>query len=100
MIVHIVTWTFKDHAEGRSKEENMIFVKKSLESLKAEIPEIVSIEVGLDFSRTGASHDLALYSEFQSIEDLETYQKHPSHMAVADYIGKVRDGRVVVDYVR
>lgn len=100
MIVHIVMWTFKEHAEGHTKQENMAMVKENLESLKNVIPEIVQIEVGCDFSKSEASYDLVLYSEFHSELDLETYQSHPAHQKVAEYIGKVRESRILVDYVR
>ncbi|WP_420862724.1 Dabb family protein [Tissierella carlieri] len=26
------------------------------------------------------------------------YQKHPNHVKIAEYIGKIRESRVVVDY--
>ncbi|MGL5244279.1 MAG: Dabb family protein [Sarcina sp.] len=32
------------------------------------------------------------------MEDLNSYQKHPEHVKVGEFISKVRDGRVVVDY--
>ena len=31
-------------------------------------------------------------------EDLELYQKHPEHLKVAEFIGKARERRAVVDY--
>ena len=45
MIKHIVFFGLADHAEGKSKAENALFIKAELEKLKETIPEIVSIEV-------------------------------------------------------
>jgi hypothetical protein len=35
---------------------------------------------------------------FKSQNDLDVYLKHPDHRAVAEFVGKVRESRVVVDY--
>jgi hypothetical protein len=98
MIKHIVMWKLKEFAEGRSKKENAAYMKNMLENLKEFIPEIVEIEAGANFNEGATAFDIALYSVFRSVEDLETYQKHPEHQKIADYINKVRDERVVVDY--
>ena len=42
--------------------------------------------------------NVALYCELDSMADLDTYQNHPDHQAVAAYIGKVKKARVAVDY--
>jgi Stress responsive A/B Barrel Domain len=39
-----------------------------------------------------------LYSEFNTEQDLELYQKHPEHVKVAEFIAKARERRAVVDY--
>nr|NIP29362.1 Dabb family protein [Candidatus Dadabacteria bacterium]NIQ13421.1 Dabb family protein [Candidatus Dadabacteria bacterium] len=35
---------------------------------------------------------------FNSKEDLTTYQKHPDHMKVAEFLSDLRTERRVVDY--
>lgn len=98
MIKHIVMWKLKDSAEGRDKLENARIIKEEVESLKNEISEIIDIEVGINIVDDAQSYDIVLYSTFASSEDLDKYQKHPLHVKVAGYIGKVRESRVVVDY--
>ncbi len=98
MIKHIVMWRLKDFAHGRSKEENAKELKNSLESLKEKIREIKYIEVGIDVNRSDAAFDVVLYSEFDSLEDLEAYQKHPEHVKVAGFVSEIRSERAVVDY--
>lgn len=98
MIKHIVMWKLKDSAEGRDKLENARIIKEEVESLKNEISEIIDIEVGINIVDDAQSYDIVLYSTFASPEDLDKYQKHPSHVKAAGYIGKVRESRVVVDY--
>ena len=98
MIKHIVLWKLKDSAEGATRAENAKKIKVSLEALKAKIPQIRYIEVGINVIPSDAAYDVALYSEFASEQDLDTYQKHPEHVKAADFVGKVRQSRVVVDY--
>ncbi len=98
MIKHIVLWKLKNSAEGAGKDENAKKMKTALEALKAKIPQVRRIEAGINMIPSDAAYDVALYSEFASEKDLDAYQKHPEHLKVADFIGKIRESRVVVDY--
>ena len=98
MVKHIVMWKLKDFAEGKSKEENIKFIKKELENLVNLIPEIKLLEVGENIL-PDKIYDAVLYSEFDSLEDLEIYQNHPEHKKVASYISKIRDDRIAGDYM-
>jgi hypothetical protein len=96
MVKHIVMWTLKDEAEGGTKAQNALKLKAMIEGLQAVIPEILRIEVGINFNPSG--DDVVLYSEFASRAALETYQQHPEHVKVAEFVGKVKAERHVVDY--
>lgn len=98
MIKHIVMWTLKDHAEGRSKQANASLMKDMLEALADVIPEIVSLEVGLNMAESEAAYDIVLVSSFNSRKDLDTYQVHPAHEQVKSFVAQVREKRAVVDY--
>ena len=98
MIKHIVMWRLKDFAEGASRVENAKKLKETLEGLKDKISEIREIEVGINFNPSDAAPDVVLYSTFDSAEDLNAYQKHPEHVKVAEFVGKIRSDRNVVDY--
>jgi hypothetical protein len=70
-----------------------------LENLINEIPQIKKIEVGINHPDAPAgNYDLALYSEFETMDDLDIYQKHPAHQQAAAYVKKVVTARVCVDY--
>lgn len=99
MIKHIVMWKLKNFAEGKTKEENFKFIKESLENLADLIPEIKFIEVGKNINNSDSAFDAVLYSEFDSPEDLEIYQNHPEHKKISEYVTKIRDKRVVGDYM-
>lgn len=99
MVKHIVMWKLKDFAEGSSRIENAKHIKELLESLKDKIAEIKSIEAGININNSDSAYDVVLYSEFEDDAALEAYQNHPEHIKVADFIGKVKEHRVVVDYI-
>jgi hypothetical protein len=98
MLKHIVMWQFKDEAEGKTKAENCLHVKKMLEALPAVIPFIGKLEVGINEYPSSMASDMVLVTEFDSKEDLDLYAVHPEHVKVSEYVGKVRSARSVVDY--
>ncbi|MCP5003353.1 MAG: Dabb family protein [Planctomycetes bacterium] len=98
MIKHIVMWKLHNHAEGHNKEENLIAAKEKLESLNGKVPGLCRLEVGCDYSKTDASSDLVLYSEFESKEGLVCYQNHPEHKLLLPFMSAICSERRVVDY--
>jgi len=99
MIKHIVFFGLADNAEGKTKAENAQKIKTELENLQHLIPQIKKIEVGINYPNAPkTNYDIALYSEFETFEDVDIYQEHPEHKKVAAYIGKVRVSRAAVDY--
>ena len=98
MIKHIVMWKIKDSHEGMNKDELMDKIKQDLEGLKSGIPEIKEMEIGRNSNELPTSFDIALYSEFESQEDLDIYKEHPDHLEVAQFIRQVTTDAVVVDY--
>ena len=97
MVRHVVMWKLKDQALGNDKDANARLVREKLESLRGQIPVLLLLEVGLDFSATAASADVVLVSEFASREDLAAYQAHPEHRAVAAFVSDVVAERRLVD---
>lgn len=98
MIKHIVLWKIKENAEGKSKAENIQMVKEMLLSLK-NLPMLIELEVGINAENADKSNfDISLLTVFNSIDNLNAYQVHPDHKAVAAYIGKVREERACIDY--
>ena len=98
MLKHIVMWQFKDEAEGKSKTENCLFIKKMLEALPSQISFIRKLEVGINEYPSSMASDMVLVTEFDTKEDLDLYSVHPEHVKVSEYVGKVRSSRSVVDF--
>lgn len=99
MLKHIVLFKLKTISEGASKEENAKKIKHDLEALKGKIPQILHIEVGINCIPGDAAYDVVIYSEFADENALSLYAKHPEHVKIAEFVGKVRESRVVVDYI-
>lgn len=97
MIEHVVMWKFADFAEGKTKEENMDWVREHLLALPAIIPEIRKMEIGKDIGHTEMSYDMVLIMHFDSMDALHTYKVHPDHQAVSSYVKKIRIARATVD---
>ena len=91
-------WRLHEESEGRSKEENALELKSRLEKLVGVIPNICSLEVGINVTELGASSDVVLYSDFADWEALEQYRKHPQHLALIEFLDGVRSEMRVVDY--
>ena len=98
MIKHIVMFKLKERAEGRDRADNIKALQAMLEALPAKIKEIVFFEVGINFLEASIAYDLVLVSEFESREALYSYQKHPEHLKVFDFVIKTCETRIVVDY--
>ncbi len=98
MIKHIVMWTFKEFAEGKDKKTNIQLTKEKLLSLRQTVDVIKEIEVGINIDTSDSAYDLVLFSVFESLEDLETYQNHPEHVKVGEFVKKVVEMRAMVDY--
>ena len=93
MITHIVFFKLKDR-----KPPSVEKARDVLLGLKGRIPQLRHLEVGTDVLHSERSYDIALVTKFDSLEDLETYQKHPVHVEVAKYMNSVRESAVAVDY--
>lgn len=94
MIKHIVAWKL---VEG-NKKANALKIKAALEDLKDLIPEIKKMEVGVNVNRTNAAMDVVLYSEFDNLKDLESYQINSYHVSASEFVKSIVVDRKVVDY--
>jgi hypothetical protein len=93
MITHIVFFKLKDRSP-----ENIRRTREVLAGMEGKIPQLRSLEVGIDVMRSERSYDLALVARFDSLEDLRAYNDHPVHQEVLQYIATVKDISLAVDY--
>lgn len=99
MIKHVVLFKLASFAEGNSKIENALYLKEKLENLQNIIPELLKIEVLLNMPDVSEdNYDLMLITEFENLEDLSIYAKHPEHLEITSFMSKVRTDRAAIDY--
>lgn len=98
MIKHIVMWKLKAEALGVGAAENAQKMKTMLEALKGIIPVLQHIEISHDIQEAVPECDVVLYSEFESMADLEIYAKHPAHLECVAFIKQIVSERRVLDY--
>ena len=91
MIKHIVMWKFKEN-----QEETMNQFLQGLNRLKDIIPEIKSMETGVNINPKN-EYDAILISEFETMKDLETYKNHPEHVKVSNLCKSIRVDRQAID---
>ena len=97
MVKHIVLFKLKDSVAAETKLEVARRFKEAIEALPSTIPFIRRVEVGLNIN-AAESWNIALYSEFDSLEDGKEYAVHPAHVAAGKLLAEVKESRACVDY--
>ncbi len=94
MIKHVVCYKFQSDIPNVCEKS-----KEVLMSMKGRIPQIVDIEVGIDFLASPRSYDLVLSVTFESPEAMEIYQADEYHVSVVKkHMHSVVEKSVAVDY--
>ncbi|QBY04218.1 Dabb family protein [Thalassotalea sp. HSM 43] len=99
MYTHLVLWKLKDAADGMNKQDLASVVKQKLDSLPAQISEIVQYDVGINIGNYGTQFfDLGLISTFANEDDFKRYCVNPKHDDVVAYIQSVTVDEQIVDF--
>lgn len=97
MVKHIVLFKLRDEVPAEEKLAAMVNFKKAIEALPEKIAVIRKIEVGLNMN-PGETWSIALYSEFDTLDDVKFYATHPDHVAAGKLLANVKESRACVDY--
>jgi hypothetical protein len=87
-----------DFGSEAIKKQKLAELKKMIDELSVSIPEIVSIEAGINFSTRDVAFDLVLVSDFKSESDLKAYSAHPEHQKLVEFLKNIKLASAVVDY--
>ena len=96
MVKHMIMWKMKD--ERTDKTATALEIKTALEGLVGKIDGLLSMSILTDCYSCSAG-DVMMDSCFESLAALESYQKHPMHVEIAN--GLVRPAmsqRLSFDY--
>jgi hypothetical protein len=94
MIKHIVCFKIKEKFK-----DQIPLAKKTLESMKGNVPTVIDLKVGIDFLHSERSYDIILEVILNSKEDLLLYQKDEYHTSVVKTLmHEIRSASVSVDY--
>ena len=97
MVKHIVLFKLRDDVPVEEKLVVMNSFKEAIEALPAKISVIRKIEVGLNMN-PGETWTIALYSEFDNLDDVKFYATHPEHVAAGKILAETKESRACVDY--
>ncbi|GCB34879.1 Dabb family protein [Bacteroides faecichinchillae] len=97
MVKHIVLFKLKDNVSEAEKLVVMKKFKAAIEALPAKISVIRKIEVGLNIN-PDETWNIALNSEFDTLEDVKFYATHPDHVAAGKILAETKESRACVDY--
>lgn len=92
MIRHIVLYRLREE----NKAQSIACMQQKLEALVGQVEGLRTLTVRPDCNTH--SYDACLTAEFDSLEALHYYKKHPAHVAVSDYVHSVMTGRAAFDY--
>ena len=95
MIKHIVTFKLTGTPAERKEVANKF--KDALMALPLTIDVLKSIEVGIN-ENPSESWDIVLTAVVEKMEDVETYTKHPAHVAAAALLAGHKADRACVGY--
>lgn len=95
MVKHVVMFKFRGTPEERKNVSSRF--TEALIQLPCEIPQLKSIEVGLNMN-PHEKWDLVLTATVESIEDVAVYSAHPAHQAAVAIIAPFKEDRACVDY--
>ena len=96
MVKHIVAFKLKGTPAERLEASRKF--KESLEKLPEQIDVLQAMEVGLN-ENPAEEWDVVLTATLPTLSDVETYAKHPAHVAAAAIIAPFKENRACVDYV-
>lgn len=96
MVKHIVMFRLNGTPEERLEVSRKF--RDALMALPAVIDVLESMEVGIN-ENPAEDWDLVLTAIVPEMKDVETYAKHPAHVAAAAIVGPHKAGRACVDYV-
>ncbi|MGI9824917.1 Dabb family protein [Agromyces sp. Marseille-Q5079] len=94
MIRHVAVFRFVPEFAPAERERWMSLLR----ALPEQVPELRSMSVGPDVLGGPASHDLAIVADFDDLDGLAAYTRHPAHAEVLRISAPVKLSLATVDF--
>jgi hypothetical protein len=94
MIRHVAVFRFVPEFTAEERASWMSLLR----ALPGQIPSLRSMTVGTDVLGGEASHELAIVADFDDLEGLDAYNKHPAHAEVLRISAPVKVSLATVDF--
>lgn len=94
MIRHVAVFRFVPEFTAGQREHWMTLLR----ALQEQIPQLRSMTVGPDLLGGPASHELAIVADFDDLDGLDTYARHPAHAEVLRISAPVKVSLATVDF--
>ena len=95
MVNHIVSFKLNGTAEERLDTARRF--RDALMALPKQIDVLESMQVGIN-ENPAEDWDLVLIARVPTMADVESYAKHPAHVAAAAIVAPCKAGRACVDF--
>lgn len=98
MVYHIVMWNFKEEVAAEDKPRLKADMVANLKSLVGKVPGLLTVDFVAE-PISSSTHEIALVTTLEKVEDIKAYAIHPDHVHVADtYVRPYTCGRACLDY--
>jgi hypothetical protein len=94
MIRHVAVFRFVPEFTTEQQEHWMSLLR----ALPEQIPQLRSMSVGRDVLGGPASHELAIVADFDDLDGLDAYTRHPAHAEVLRISAPVKASLATVDF--
>ncbi|MFC8683506.1 Dabb family protein [Microbacterium ureisolvens] len=94
MIRHVAVFRFVPEFSAEEREHWMSLLR----ALPEQIPQLRSLSVGADVLGGPASHELAVVADFDDLDALAAYARHPAHEEVLRISAPVMLSLATVDF--
>jgi len=100
MVKHIVWFTLKDEAGGKTAAENAAKIVDMVRALDGKIPTLKHVEITTEtLDTTTEPVGVVLQTMHDDAQGLHEYNVHPEHQKCVAFIKEVISSRKAIDYV-
>lgn len=94
MIRHVAVFRFAQEFTAAQREQWIALLR----SLQGQVDGLRSLTAGIDVVHGPSSHELAIVADFDDLDALAAYNRHPIHEKVLEISGPMKTSLATVDF--